>query len=60
MKLCTKTLRDQIAEWGYPVIGNLDQVASPFSQMTKWEDEVGTEFYVGKNGYLLTIVSEMN
>lgn len=60
MKLCTKTLRDQIAEWGYPVIGNLDQVASPFSQLTKWEDEVGSEFYVGKKtGLLLTIVSAM-
>lgn len=57
MKLCTKTLREQIAEWGCPVIGNLDQVASPFSQLNKWEDEVGAEFYVGKNGYLLTIVS---
>lgn len=58
MKLCTKTLRDQIAEWGYAVIGNLDQVASPFSQMCLWEDEIGTEFYVGKKtGLLLTIVT---
>ena len=57
-ELCEKTLREQIAEWGYAVIGNLDQVASPFSQMYLWEDEIGTEFYVGKKtGLLLTIVS---
>lgn len=58
MKNCRKTLRNQIAEWGFPVFGNLDQVASPFSQMIKWEDEIGNEFYVGKKtGLLMTIVT---